>query len=148
MTDFGGKLPGKAVRLAGLLHICQGGDHRDAIDLATVESALSLAATLSEHAKAAYSFMGADPSQACAKAILAWLTRANVATFTCRDALRAVQSRYPTMESVQAGLETLLARSCLIAIEQDENRRGRGRRPSTTYAVNPVNPVNGRGEQP
>ncbi|MEA5089269.1 YfjI family protein, partial [Solidesulfovibrio sp.] len=96
MTDWGGKFPGQAVRLAGLLHVATTPDpHKCAIAPDTMRSALSVAAILAEHAKTAYGLMGTDPAQDCARSILRWLMRDRVTGFTARDALEKVKGRFP-----------------------------------------------------
>lgn len=137
MTDWAGKFPGQAVRLAGLLHAATTPDpHKCAITPDTMRSALSVAAILAEHAKAAYGLMGTDPAQDCARFILRWIMRDRVTGFTARDALRCVRGRYPTMEKVNAGLSILEDRAFIFEAS-GEPRKGPGRKPSATYIVNP-----------
>ena len=137
MTDWAGKFPGQAVRLAGLLHVATTPDpHKSAITPDTMRSALSVAAILAEHAKAAFGLMGTDPAQDCARSILRWIIRDRVTGFTARDALRCVRGRYPTMEKVNAGLSILEDRAFIFAAS-GEPRKGPGRKPSAAYIVNP-----------
>jgi hypothetical protein len=136
MTDWAGKFPGQAVRLAGLFHAAT----VDAPYLANISpeimrAALDVAAILAEHAKAAYGLMGSDPAQECAKAILRWIIRDRKEQFTGREALRVVRGRFPTMEKVNPGL-TLLEERAYIFQAQTDNP-GRGRKPSQGYSVNP-----------
>src|ERR1035438_8437255 len=74
MTDWGGKIVGATVRIAGLLHMADlaGADSPWTlpIPLATIERAISLAMYLIPHAKAAFAEMGADEIIEKAKAIL------------------------------------------------------------------------------
>ena len=139
MTDWAGKFPGQAIRLAGLLHAATVSDpHKVVIGPDTMRSALSVAAILAEHAKAAFGLMGSDPAQDCARAVLRWIMRDRVTTFTARDALRAVRGRFSTMEKVTAGLGVLEERAFIFEAP-DEARRGKGpgRKPSMAYIVNP-----------
>ncbi len=137
MTDWAGKFPGQAVRLAGLLHAATTPDpHKCAITPDTMRSALSVAAILAEHAKAAFGLMGTDPAQDCARSILRWIMRDRVTGFTARDALRCVRGRYPTMEKVNAGLSILEDRAFIFEAS-GEPRKGPGRKPSAAYIVNP-----------
>ncbi len=75
MTDWGGKLAGAIVRIAGLLHLAE--HARDGWDrpitLATLEAAAEIGDYFTHHAKAAYDTIGADPATAAARAILQWL---------------------------------------------------------------------------
>lgn len=137
MTDWAGKFPGQAIRLAGLFHAATVPDpHKLAITADTMNSALSVAAILAEHAKAAFGLMGTDPAQDCARSILLWIMRDRVTGFTARDALRCVRGRYPTMEKVNAGLSILEDRAFIFEAS-GEPRKGPGRKPSATYIVNP-----------
>ncbi|WP_459934303.1 YfjI family protein [Fundidesulfovibrio butyratiphilus] len=137
MTDWAGKFPGQAVRLAGLFHVATVQEpHRQAITREVMQSALSVAAILAEHARAAYSLMGTDPAQECAKSVLHWIVRDRVERFTARDALQKVKGRFPTMEKVNPGLALLEERAFIFQMEAD--RTGPGRKPSPAYAVNPL----------
>ena len=137
MTDWAGKFPGQAIRLAGLFHVATVSDpHKLVVAPDTMRSALSVAAILAEHAKTAYGLMGTDPAQDCARSILRWLIRDRVTGFTARDALRCVRGRYPTMEKVNAGLSILEDRAFIFEAS-GESRRGPGRKPSAAYIVNP-----------
>lgn len=136
MSDWAGKFPGQAIRLAGLIHVATAADPLALIDCKTMSSALSVAAILAEHAKAAYGLMGSDPAQECAKAILRWIERDRVTTFTARDALRAVRGRFPTMEKITPGLGILEERAFIFEAP-GESRKGPGRKPSAAYIVNP-----------
>ena len=70
MTDWGGKLVGAAVRIAGLLHLAK--HLRDGwsqpISADTFADARDLGEYFTAHAKAAYDAIGADPATADAKA--------------------------------------------------------------------------------
>lgn len=136
MTDWAGKFPGQAIRLAGLLHVATAVDPLASIGPETMASALAVAAVLADHAKAAYGLMGSDPAQECAKAILRWVERDRVEKFTARDALRAVRGRFPTMEKISPGLSILEERGFIAAALPDQ-KKGPGRKPSVTYVVNP-----------
>lgn len=136
MSDWGGKFPGQAIRLAGLIHVATSPDPLSPISRQTMSAALSVAAILADHAKTAYGLMGSDPSQECAKAILRWIERDRVDAFTARDALQKVKGRFPTMEKVNPGL-TILEERGFIFGESSDQRKGPGRKPSASYTVNP-----------
>ncbi|MEA4856548.1 MAG: DUF3987 domain-containing protein [Solidesulfovibrio sp.] len=137
MTDWAGKLPGQIIRLVGLFHVATDPDPLDKpIATATMTDALVVAAILAEHAKAAYGLMGSDPSQDCAKAILRWIKRDRVERFSARDTLEKVKGRFPTMEKVNPGLSILIERAFIFETAP-EPHKGPGRKPSTTFTVNP-----------
>ena len=90
MTDWGGKLAGATIRIAGLLHLA---DHvRDGWDRpitpATLEAATEITGYFTGHAKAAYDTIGADPATAHARAILTGSTTTRPAQITARDLMR------------------------------------------------------------
>ncbi|MEF3696732.1 DUF3987 domain-containing protein [Desulfolutivibrio sp.] len=137
MTDWGGKYPGQAIRLAGLMHMVTAPEPlNEALSPQTMENALAAATILAEHATAAYGLMGSDPQLECAQAILKWIERDRVSSFTARDAMEKVKGRYPTMDKVNAGLAILEERAFIFPVSQD-SRKGPGRRPSAVYTVNP-----------
>lgn len=137
MTDWGGKFPGQAVRLAGLFHVATDSEpYRHPLTGETMRAALSVAGILAEHAKAAYSLMGSNPAVECARAILKWITRDHVEQFTGREVLRTVRGRFSTMEVVNPGL-TLLEERAFIR-QAEVSRLGPGRKPSAAYVTNPL----------
>jgi hypothetical protein len=137
IKDWSGKFPGQAARLAGLFHAATVHEpHRNALTLETMQSALDVAAILSEHAKAAFGLMGSDPAQDCAKAILGKIQQDRVLRFTARDALEKVKGRFPRMERIWPGLTLLEERGFIFPLEA--GRSGPGRKPSQTFTVNPL----------
>jgi hypothetical protein len=77
MTDWGGKIVGAVVRIAGLLHMTDlagaGDAWKSPISEATVERAIVIGLYLIPHAKAAFAEMGADENIEKAKVILRWI---------------------------------------------------------------------------
>jgi hypothetical protein len=98
--------------------------------------ALSLAAVLADHARAAFQFMGSDPAIECARRVLRWIIQDQVQTFTARDAYQAVKGSYPKMEQVMPGLRVLEDR-VYIRLANEDLRPGPGRKPSPIFKVNP-----------
>ena len=140
IADWGGKLHGAAARLAGLLHLVEhDAPHLNSIGLGTMQQALGLAAVLTEHAKAAFALMGADPDIECAKHILAWIVDRRVDAFQAREAFEKVKGRYPKMEQVRAGLSILEERAYIFPGQVPAREPGKaGRSPSPGYSVNPL----------
>lgn len=137
MTDWAGKYPGQAIRLAGLLHAATVTEpHALPISAETMQSALRIAEVFATHSKAAYGLMGSNSSQECAQAILRWIQRDRTERFTARDAHRAVRGRFATMDLVKPGLAVLEDRAFIFEEVQEASKRP-GRKPSTTYVVNP-----------
>ncbi|SNR81535.1 putative DNA primase/helicase [Humidesulfovibrio mexicanus] len=140
IADWGGKLHGAAARLVGLLHLVEhDAPHLHPIGLGTMQQALGLAAVLTEHAKAAFALMGADPDIECAKHILAWIVDRHVDAFQAREAFQAVKGRYSKMELVKAGLSILEERAYIFPAQVPAREPGKaGRSPSPGYSVNPL----------
>ncbi len=140
MADWGGKLHGEAIRLAGLLHLAEhDAPHLRPIGLCTMRQALDLATVFSEHAKVAFALMGADPDLECAKHILAWIRNRRIESFQAREAFEKVKGRYHKMDMVRAGLNVLEERAYIFAAEVQAREPGRaGRSPSPGYVVNPL----------
>ncbi|WP_272699690.1 DUF3987 domain-containing protein [Desulfovibrio sp. Fe33] len=130
MTDWAGKLPGQAVRLAGLFHCAYCERPWDLkIGKDVMLAATNLASILVEHAKAALDLMGVDPRTECAKKIWGWLDRDGVERFTGRDALKRVRGTFPTMKEVSPGLDVLEEYGLIIKLPKQHK--------SQPYAVNP-----------
>jgi hypothetical protein len=137
MTDWAGKLPGVAARIAGLLHCVE---HSGTfplpieISLPTVERALDIAAILSEHAIAAFGLMGADPAIEGAKKVWRWMERTRSESFTARDCFQALKGSFRRMSELQPALEVLVERAYLAEVDSKNNKRPG--RPSKSYTVN------------
>lgn len=136
MRDWGGKLPGQALRLAGLCHVTlHETPQSHHIDAQTMQAVLQLARLLTEHAKAAFFLMGADEAIECARSILKWITQERLELFTARACLEKVKGRWPKMSLVNPDLSILEERSYIIPQEREPQGRGR---PSKVYLVNPL----------
>ena len=88
-----------------------------------------------EHAKAAYSLMGADPVNKQCEYLLSAIKRDGLAEFSRRDAMRACR-RFKTAESLQLVLNRLCEYG-YIAPKPTEPYNGVGRKPSEVYLTNP-----------
>lgn len=136
MRDWGGKLPGQTLRLAGLVHVTLHTVPQEAwIDAALMTAAIRLSEYLIEHAKAAYNLLGTDDTIECAKAILKWLVSERLDSFTARACLEKIKGRWPRMEQVNPGLSVLEDRGYILPEVVESPKRGR---PSRVYLVNPA----------
>ena len=72
ITDWGSKLAGAVARIAGLLHVAwnESEAHKYRIGEDTMAAAITVGGYLTEHALAAFSYMGADPVAEDARAVL------------------------------------------------------------------------------
>lgn len=136
MRDWGGKLPGQALRIAGLCHVTLHETPQDhPIALKTMQAVLNLANLLIEHAKAAFFLLGADEAIECARTILKWISDDRLDSFTARSCLEKVKGRWPKMSLVNPGLAVLEERGFIMQRERESSGKGR---PSKVYLVNPL----------
>jgi len=113
MRDWAGKLPGAAVRIAGLYHSIKiaGGLSIDApIDTATMKQALSLSRKLMPHVESAYALMGANVEIDEAGKVLAWIKRQGASEFSLRECHRALAHIFLKREDLDPAIEILIER--------------------------------------
>ncbi len=137
-TDWGGKTPGAAIRLAGVLHgikHAQSQPWATHITEETMESALKLMGVFLCHSLAALDLMGADPIIALARTVWQWIERGRQAAFTVRDAFNALRGTFPRVHQLLEALEPLVERGYLEIIEPPKGVPGRP--PSPTVRVRP-----------
>ena len=143
MTDWGGKLVGAVVRVAGLLHMAKHAGEpepwRTPVEEETMRRAIDIGNYLIAHAKAAYAQMGADPLVEEARAVLAWIERKGVAHFTRRDVFEGTKGRFKRVDKMAPALDLLIQHGYLHE-KSVPDRAGPGRRPGPTYEVNPLPP--------
>lgn len=141
IADWGNKLAGTVIRLAGLLHLA---DH--ALELkdgvfafigeGEMRRALRIGDFLCAHARIAFDLMEADPVARLARYILAWIQRTGAVGFTLREAYQPLRARFRAPAELNAPLELLIEHD-VIRRRPDPPRSGRGRLPSPTFDVNP-----------
>lgn len=137
MTDWAGKIPGQAARIAGLFHIIENEEPTvSPISLETMSMALKFAAIMTEHAQVAFGQMSAEPTVACAGKILKWIADNNITQFSTREAHRAVRGTFKTMKEIEPGLDELEGRGYVRLLSLPK-KAGPGRRPGKKYNVNP-----------
>ena len=102
----------------------------------TMKSAVSIGRYFLEHAKAAYSLMGADTVNKNAEYLLEAIKRNQLTEFSRRDAMR-LRRRFKTADSLQPIL-TRLCEYGYIAPKPADTPNAYGRKPSEVYLTNPV----------
>ena len=137
IADWAGKYVGAVLRIAGLLHAAQHHGFLDFTEVSgeTMENAVRIGEYFLEHAKAAYSLMGADPVNKQGEYLLDAIKRGQVSEFSRRDAMRMCR-RFHNTESLQPVLNRLCEYG-YIAPKPTEPALGAGRRPSEVYLTNP-----------
>jgi len=142
IADWGNKLGGTLVRLAGLLHLAdraglrQGGQFEQ-IGEGEMRRALRLADYLRAHAGSAFDMMSANPIARDARYILAWIRRTGTAAFTTHELYQAARARFRAPAEMDPPL-VLLVEHLLIRPRTARQRSGRGRPPSASFEVNPA----------
>ncbi|MDF2234960.1 DUF3987 domain-containing protein [Albimonas sp. CAU 1670] len=134
LTDWAGKAPGAAARLAGVLHAADhAGGEPWAVEIPpeAMERALAIIATAAEHTLAAHRLMQADPVLAAAEALWRWIKRNRRLRFPARDAWQGLKGRadFAKMADVTAALEVLSERGYLLIVNPPRIGSGRARSP-------------------
>jgi replicative DNA helicase len=143
LAGWAAKLAGATCRLAGLLHL--GGHLRDGwaqlISADTFAGAVRLAGYLVEQARAVFDLMGADPRVDDARWLLEWISRADQAQFTRRDAHHtAPKGRFPKATDLDPALALLEEHGWLRRVDPGSPGPKGGRPPSPRFLVNPLHP--------
>ena len=137
ITDWAGKLPGTAARVAGVLHCVKypqqpWGTH---IDVETMSQALDLAAVASSHAEIAFNLMGADVAIEGARKVWRWVKGGRLESFTKRDSFQALRGTFPRVTDLEPPLDVLDERNYIAGATVKGGPQGG--RPSIIYSVNP-----------
>lgn len=136
-VGWGGKISGFALRLAGLIHVCETLGANTEISSTAMSKALELSKLFCEHAIAAFAGMGAEQSVNDAKDILKWLEGLNQPSFTKSDIIRAMKNKgYGKAERLDRALKILAERhyisDALIKATPNSNK------PTTYFELNPI----------
>ncbi len=138
IQGWAAKLDGATVRIAGLLHLA---DHVTdgwgrPIEADTMQAAVEIGRYLVAHALAVFDYMGADPRLEAARRIGRWIVATHQATFTKREAFRALrgQALFATIDRLTAGLAALDDHGWVRPLAPE---RGPGR-PTARYETNPA----------
>lgn len=138
ISDWAGKFVGAVLRISGILHVMQypRDSMFDSVSRETMENAVTIGRYFLEHAKAAYSLMGADAVNKNAQYLLSAIKRNGIPEFSRRDAMRLCR-QFKTADSLQPILNRLCEYGYLAA-KPLTLAPGTGRKPSELYLVNPA----------
>lgn len=137
-TDWAGKAPGAAIRLAGVLH---GIEHAHGepwgirISSDTMVFALEIMAVITRHSLAALDLMGADEGIAAARRVWQWVVAGRRGHFTVREAYQALKGTFPRVGGLRTALGVLEERGYVVVAEPITE--GPGRPPSPMVTVRP-----------
>ncbi len=137
MQDWGGKIAGFVVRLAGLFHLVSyDKPWEKEIEPETMEKAVRMGAALSRHAKKAYELMGTDEATNGAKKVLEWIERTGSSRFTFREVWQGTKGFFRHVDKLIPALKELGERFYIYELPSGE-RTGAGRPARPNYLVNP-----------
>lgn len=133
ISDWTGKLPGAVARIAALLELAEVGLLAEEVSQSAMERAARLGRLLIPHAQAAFGLLGTDAVDNDAVAILKWVRANELSQFTRREAQKAQEGRFRSVERLQKALARLEHQDVL----REFKRHNKGAPPTTAYAVNP-----------
>ena len=133
ISDWTSKLPGAVARIAALLELAEVGLSATEVSHACMHDAIDLARLLVGHAQAAFALLGTDGVDVDAAAVVRWVQAHGLAEFTKRDAQKAQEGRFRSVERLQKALDRLEHQDVVRAFK----RHNKGAPPSSCFAVNP-----------
>lgn len=144
LSDWAGKLCGAIVRISGIL--CRAEKNGCyvflqeleplVVDAETMQRAIALGRYYTEHARAAYLLMGADPVVRQCKYVLKAICAAGLVEVSKRDIMRLCRS-FKKADDLQPVLDRLCEYGYL-AVKQAAAKNTAGRPASPSYMVNPA----------
>ena len=132
IQDWTGKLPGAALRIAGLCHVVEHGEGSPMINKKTLEAALDLCDSLIIHAQATFELMGGDEQTTDAKHILKWMLKRKDTFFKRRDCQQELRGRFRRVDKLVKALDVLIERNFVSKPEMLPTRK-----PTIIYHINP-----------
>jgi len=134
IRDWASKLCGSTARVAALLELASTGLHATTVSLESMHQAIKLARLLLPHTRAAFGLLGADAVDADVIAVLKWIRCNQLEEFTQREAQKAMEHRFKTVDKLKKALDALKARDC-IRVETKKNTAARS---TVVIRVNPL----------
>lgn len=133
ISDWTSKLPGAVARIAALFELATTGLGATEVSFECMDDAINLARLLIPHAQAAFALLGTDATDVDAAAIVRWVQAHGLAEFTKREAQKAQEGRFRSIDRLQKALERLEHQDVMRAFK----RLNKGGPSSTCYEVNP-----------
>lgn len=138
LKDWAGKLPGAALRVAGLFHCVQYArlqPQSARISLETMRAAVTVLAVIGQHTKAVFDLMGADPALDGARRVWRWIEENRKQQFTAQVCFQALRGSFPRMADLNPAISLLCERGYLLP--EDDSKSGAGRK-KRRFNVNSV----------
>ena len=132
IQDWTGKLPGAALRIAGLCHVVEHGGDSQYINKQTMERALDLCELLIQHAQATFDCIGSDEATADAQYIYKWLVKQKEIYFKRRDCQQALRGRFRKVGRLLRALDVLTERHIISRPDTLPTKK-----PTIVYHINP-----------
>lgn len=133
ISDWTSKLPGAVARIAALLELAEMGLQSEEVSWNAMDRAVRLAWLLIPHAQAAFGMLGTDAADADAVAVLKWIKAGELLEFTRREAQKAQEGRFQSVERLKKALARLEQQDVL----REYKRHNKGAPPTMAYKVNP-----------
>lgn len=136
LRDWCAKLPGGALRLAGLLHVAEHG-HKNTAEIGddTMHRAVKVCALLIPHAVAVFDMVGADPGVEDAKVLWRWIERQGKREVLRSECHKALHGRFAKVDRLIAAFEVLKGRSLVAG---PHKAAGSTNKPTIFYRVSPL----------
>ncbi|RMF86426.1 MAG: DUF3987 domain-containing protein [Planctomycetota bacterium] len=133
--DWGGKLAGATLRLAGVMH-CVERPEEDHVQSDTLARAIRIARYLIPHAIRVLGSVsaGIDARYSDAMSIVRWIRKHNQQQFSKREIHQKNRHLFPLVDDIEPVLSELERRGYIRKTKTDKHGRGR---PSEVYEVNP-----------
>jgi hypothetical protein len=135
IQDWTGKLPGAALRIAGICHVARNINDSENIEKAEMMTVLKFSDLLISHAQQAFDLMDTDQAIADAKVILNWVIKNGQLFFKRSNCQRSHRGRFPKIDRLLKALEILQSWNVISEVELVKAKDSG--RPSPTYHVNP-----------
>lgn len=145
MQDWTGKLPGAALKIAGVCHVAKYRESLLEIDEETMVKAVDLCELLIPHTQVAFDMMGEDQAIADARAILEWIVREREPFFKRSNCHEKFHGRFKKVDRLKVALDVL--RGWNVISDSRDVKPEKGGRPAIVYHVNPKvleEPKNGK----
>ena len=141
--DWAGKIVGNTLRIAGLLSRCSVCRSHALLDVPdnlvmtgdTMKAAIQIGRYFIEHARAAFSLMGADQKVKNCQYVMEAIVKSGLSEFKLRDAMRMCRS-LKTKEALLPVLDQLVDYGYIV-LKETQAYSGKGRPPAPVYMVNP-----------
>jgi hypothetical protein len=135
IRNWGGKLVGTMIRIAGLIHAWESPSPAEMLMPGDcIERAVQLAEYYASNAMGAYKAAGDDPNTQAAKHILNRLIKLGNESVSLRDLYRACGAKFPTVNDMNPGIQILVDHGF---VQTGKSQTGGKGRPSYTVFLNP-----------